>query len=167
MLYEVITTALQCADGNNRCTVVIIGRWSGTPSSAATVFAGEGSDVRTEIYNNNSKWQLYAGGSIVTDGDSSLDTNFHAIVWDLDGGASGGGTTPWTVDMDFHPNLNAGPNTPTNGITIAANRYGTSGFADFDYCAIGLYEGVITSYSIHYTKLYEMVTGKWGIQRMV
>ena len=67
-------TALSCADGNNRCTVVMVGRWSGTPSNGDNVFAGEGGGVRTEIYTNGSVWRYYAGGSVINS-SIAVDTN--------------------------------------------------------------------------------------------
>jgi len=152
-------TALSCADGNNRCTVVIIGRWSGMPLNADTVFAGEGSDVRTDISTSGSQWLYYAGGKNITDPDTSVDTNFHAIVWDLNG--TTGGTTPWTVDTDSE-NSDAGPNAPTGGITIAANMFGSGGFADFDFCAIGLYEGDATVDG-EWSNLQQYVCDTWGL----
>jgi hypothetical protein len=149
---------LHCADANNRCTVVIIGRWSGMPSNGDTVFAGVGNKARTEIYTDGSVWKYYAGGSPIRDTDTSVDTNFHAIIWDLDG--TTGGTTPWTVDTDSE-NSDAGLNAPTSGITIGAHRWG-KGFADFDFCAIGLYEGDATA-DEEWSNLQQYVCDTWGL----
>jgi hypothetical protein len=91
--------------------------------------------------------------------DTSIDTNFHAIVWDLNG--TTGGTTPWTVDTDSEIS-DAGPNAPTGGITIGANSWGTGGFADFDYCAIGLYEGDANADG-QWSNLQQYVCDTWGL----
>jgi len=155
-------TALSCAQaGTNRCTVVIIGRWSSMPSNGETIFAGVGDDVRTEI-TAYGRWRQYAGGMYRDDRDTSIDTNFHAIIWDLNGTATGG-TTPWTVDTDTDIDIGySGPNAPTSGITIGGNRW-SGMFADFDYCAIGLYAGDATA-DEEWSNLQQYVCETWGLE---
>jgi len=177
------STAVNCQDSQHRCTVVIIGRWTNTASGNEYILAGEAAGERAEIYSSSvPQYKLYAGAN-VTDSDTAPDTNFHAFMLDLNGlvdadctdvdvpadccTGSGTGTcnsagnTPWTVDTDTDT-VDAGTGTLSSGLTIGASQFGSSGFPDFEYCAIGLYEGDATADG-NWSNLQGYICNTWGL----
>jgi len=150
-------TSLACADGNHRCQLVIIGKFTDN-TGADYIFSGEGGGETTNIYTDGTYYKYHAG-TAQTDSSPTVDTNLHVLVWDMDG--TTGGTTPWCQDSNCD-NTDAGTGAPTTGITIGANSFGSGSYADYQFCAIGLYEGNLKG-DTDYCALRAFVYATWGV----
>jgi len=139
--------------------VVIIGKWTESPPSSNDTIIDSATSTRAFIYTNGSSWRYYAGTAItVLAGFPAIDTNINAIMWDIDG--TTGGSTPFNVN-GTEDDQDGGTNVLNNGVTIASSYLGT-GYANFDYCAIGLYEGDITADG-QWSNLQNYVYDTWGL----
>jgi len=170
------SASYNCGDANHRCSWVVIAKWNSLPSDDQEAFLsttedGLVTDNRGKVYSyqtGSTPYKVYNGGTMVgalseghITGTNIETSNYHAYVWDINGFTDNGYNT-FTIDNESWHGF-AGPNTRSQGITIAGTRDHTSNqFADQTFCAMGLYKGDVTA-DASWETLQQYVWDTWDL----
>jgi len=170
--------SLNCADSNDRCSWFVVWRWANYPTVSQESFLSTHETEGETNLSNRGKiysvtWaptphKVYNGGTMVEalsegfyDPNEQIDTNYHVLLWDINGFTDNGYNTLSIDDWSYHGFV--GPNTRKHGIDIAGPRdHNAHHFGYFDFCAMGLYKGDLTQ-DPGFGALQQYVCNTWGL----